>query len=118
MDKYVTDTDLQKAIDDLKAKGINRLNEEELPKKRLDAKIRTALVDLYKYLGKETVHDGYFIKHWFHVLRHVGAHYWLRITEYNHSVGAIVGSWKIVQELIDSYGATPHDIVMKKIFGK
>jgi len=118
MDKYVTDGDLQKSIDDLKSKGINRLNEELLPKKKLDAKIREALQDLYRFLGKETVHDGYFMKHWFHVLRHVGAHYWLRITEYNHSVVAIVGGWKIVQELIDSYGATPHDIVLKKIFGK
>ena len=118
MDKYVTDPELQSSIDDLKKKGINRLNEEELPKKRLDNKIRSALHDLYIYLGKETIHDGYFMKHWFHVLRHVGAHYWLRKTEYNHSVVALVGGWKIVQELIDSYGATPHEIVMKKIFGK
>ena len=117
-DKFVIDLDLQKSIDDLKSKGINRLNEEELSKKALDTKIRVALQDLYVYLGKDTIHDGYFMKHWFHVLRHVGAHYWLRITEYNHSVVALVGGWKIVQELIDSYGATPHDIVLKKIFGK
>ncbi len=117
MDKYVTDKELQESIDDLKKKGINRLNEEELSKGKLDLKIKTALVDLYEYLGKATIHQGYFTSHWFHVLRHVGAHYWLRKTEYNHSVVAIVGGWKIVQELIDSYGAVPHDIVMKKIFG-
>jgi len=117
-DKFVIDRDLQKSIDDLKKKGINRLNEEKLSKTALDTKIRIALQDLYVYLGKDTIHDGYFMKHWFHVLRHVGAHYWLRITEYNHSVVALVGGWKIVQELIDSYGATPHDIVLRKIFGK
>ena len=117
-DKYVIDEDLQKSVDDLKAKGINRLNEEDLNRSQLDKKIRTALLDLYEFLGKSTIHEGYFVKHWFHVLRHVGAHYWLRKTEYNHSVVALVGGWKIVQELIDSYGATPHEIVMKKIFGK
>jgi len=93
MDKFVVDEDLQKSIDDLKKKGINRLNEKEMPRHQLDLKIRTALLDLYKFLGKETVHDGYFMKHWFHVLRHVGAHYWLRKTEYNHGVVAIVGGW-------------------------
>jgi hypothetical protein len=116
--KFVTDPDLQKSIDDLKAKGINRLNEEELPEHRLNKKISTALKDLYKHLGKETVNDGYFMKHYFHVLRHVGAHYWLRKTRYNHSIVALVGGWNIVQELIDSYGAVPPDMVLKLIFGK
>jgi len=118
MDKYVTDPELQQSIDDLKAKGINRLNEEDLNVSKLDQKIKVALLDLYEFLGKSTMHNGYFKAHWFHVLRHVGAHYWLRKTEYNHSVVALVGGWKIVQELIDSYGAVPHDIVMKKIAGK
>ncbi len=117
MDKYVTDIDLQTSIDDLKKKGINRLNEEELTKNKLEKKIKTALLDLYEFLGKSTANDGYFVKHWFHVLRHVGAHVWLRRTEYNHSIVALVGGWKIVQELIDSYGAVPHDVVMKKIAG-
>ncbi len=115
--KYVTDLDLQTSIDDLKKKGINRLNEEELPKSKLDKKIRTALLDLYKYLGKDSIHKGYFMEHYFHVLRHVGAHYWLRKTSYNHSVVALVGGWNIVQELVDSYGATPPSIIIKSIFG-
>jgi len=118
LDKYVTDPELQKSIDDLKAKGINRLNEEELSKNALNNKIKKCLLDLYEYLGKSTIHGGYFKDHWFHVLRHVGAHYWLRRTGYNHSVVAMVGGWKIVQELIDSYGAVPHDIMMKRIRGK
>jgi len=61
--KFVTDPDLKKSIDDLKKKGINRLNEEELPEHKLSLKIRTAFLDLYKYLGKETIHDGYFMEH-------------------------------------------------------
>jgi len=114
--KYVTDSELQQSIDDLKKKGINRLNEEELPKSKLDQKIKTSLLDLYKYLGKDTIHGGYFMDHYFHVLRHVGAHYWLRKTGYNHSVVAKVGGWNIVQELVDSYGEIPPDIILKTIF--
>lgn len=115
--KYVIDPELKKSIDDLKAKGINRLNEEKLSKSKLDLKIRTALLDLYKYLGKETVHEGYFMDHYFHALRHVGAHYWLRITGYNHSVVAMIGGWHTVQELVDSYGQVPPDQVLRSIFG-
>jgi len=66
--KFVTDEDLKKSIDDLKAKGINRLNEEKMPAYKLDRKISTAFYDLYRHLGKETVHDGYFMKHFFHAL--------------------------------------------------
>ena len=116
--KYVTDPDLQKSIDVLKAKGINRLNEEDLPEYKLDKKISTAFYDLYRYLGKETVNDGYFMSHFFHALRHVGAHYWLRKTNYNHSVVALIGGWSTIQELIDSYGAVPPAMVLKLIFGK
>ncbi len=115
--KYVTDEQLQESIDDLKKKGINRLNEEELPKSKLDLKIKTALLDLYVHLGKNTVHKGYFMAHYFHVLRHVGAHYWLRKTGYNHSTVAKVGGWNVVQELVDSYGETPPSVILKSIFG-
>lgn len=116
--KYVTDPELQKSIDDLKAKGINRLNEEDLTQTKLADKIRASLFDLYKFLGKETVHDGYFMDHFFHVLRHVGAHYWLRRTKYNHSIVAMIGGWKIIQELIDSYGEVPPDMILELIFGE
>ncbi len=114
--KFVTDPDLKKSIDDLKKKGINRLNEENLSELQLSNKIRTAFQDLYRFLGKETIHDGYFMNHYFHALRHVGAHYWLRKTKYNHSIVAMVGGWNVVQELIESYGQVPEEMILELIF--
>jgi len=116
-DKYVLNPVLQKSIDELKSRDVNRLNEENLTKKNLDMKIREAFLGVYKHLGVMTVHDSYFPLHWFHALRHVGAHMWLRKTGYNHSVVSEVGGWLTVQELVDSYGKIPHDMMLQKIFG-
>jgi len=69
---------------------------------------KTALKDLYRHLGKT---HTYFYEHAIHALRHIGAHYWLRKTKYNYVAVAKIGGWHTVQELKDSYGEMPSDIL-------
>ncbi len=49
----------------------------------------------------------YFLEHPMHVLRHVFAHKWLRLTKYNYGVVADWGHWHTIAELERSYGEMP-----------
>lgn len=72
---------------------------------------KDALVELYRHLGKTPEANPYFFEHQVHTLRHVGAHYWLRKTKYNYGVVAKIGGWHKIQELKDSYGEMPSEVL-------
>ena len=70
--------------------------------------------DLFKHLGKDS--DSLFMKRPAHVLRHLGAHYWLAKGNYtNHVLVAKVGGWHTVDELIKSYGEVPPEKVNEEL---
>ena len=72
--------------------------------KRFAQRMIQKLKQYYKELG---VTEQYFYKHSIHVLRHIGAHYWLRRTHYNYELVCKIGGWKTPQILRDCYGAFP-----------
>src|SRR5207245_844633 len=58
------------------------------------------------------IKEEYFYIKQVHALRHVGAHYWLNRTKYNHAIVARIGGWKSVQTLIDCYGQPDEDYII------
>lgn len=115
--KYITRPQTQKSIDLLRARGGGMIyeNKDNLSAIRFGIKMREEMKKLYTYLGKAEVHNGYFMSHATHVLRHVGAHYWLAKTKYNYGVVAMVGGWNTPNELKKSYGEMPHEVVLEMI---
>ena len=66
-------------------------------------------VEIYRLVG---IKEEYFNIMPVHALRHVGAHYWLNRTKYNHAIVARIGGWKSVQTLIDCYGQPDEDYII------
>ena len=97
---------------DAKAKGYSRLWDTKKAKDTHYKNMRDALRKVYTHLGKT---EHYYFEEPFHSLRHIGAHYWLERTEYNHSFVAEIGGWKTIDELQVSYGKIPPSVVIKKI---
>ncbi len=62
---------------------------------------------------KET--GNYFFDHSIHALRHIGAHYWLSLTDYDYGIVAEIGGWMTIDELKKSYGAMPPEMKYKKV---
>lgn len=105
--KYIRRTQTQEAL--MKAKLTCKTGLlYEKNKTQMYAEFIIALKDLYKHLGKT---DPYFFKHAAHALRHIGAHFWLRKTNYNYAVVAKIGGWHTIDELIKSYGEMPADVL-------
>ncbi|MHB8547159.1 MAG: hypothetical protein ACYDAJ_10375 [Nitrosotalea sp.] len=65
--------------------------------------------EIYRLAG---IKEEYFYIMQVHALRHVGAHYWLNRTKYNHAIVARIGGWKSVQTLIDCYGQPDEDYII------
>jgi len=68
------------------------------------------LSQIYKHLGRNT---NYFLQHATHVLRHIGAHYWLSKTNYNYGIISEVGGWNTIDELKKSYGQIPPEKILE-----
>jgi len=66
--------------------------------------------EIYRMAG---IKEEYFYIMQVHALRHVGAHYWLNRTKYNHVIVSRIGGWKSVQTLIDCYGQPDEDYIIK-----
>lgn len=66
--------------------------------------------EIYRLAG---IKEEYFYIKQVHALRHVGAHYWLNRTKYNHVIVSRIGGWKSVQTLIDCYGQPDEDYIIK-----
>jgi len=66
--------------------------------------------EIYRLAG---IKEEYFYIKQVHALRHVGAHYWLNRTKYNHVIVSKIGGWKSVQTLIDCYGQPDEDYIIK-----
>jgi len=110
--KYITKKETQQSIDLLRARGCNKIYESNASRYAFQIDIREKLIQIYKYLGKNT---SYFLSHSTHVLRHIGAHYWLAKTNYNYGIIAEVGGWHTIDELKKSYGQIPPEKILEII---
>lgn len=109
--KYITREDTQKSIDLLKGRGGTRIYESQVPKHKFKRQINDAMKDVYNHVGK----IEYFEEHPTHVLRHIGAHYWLARKNYNYGLVAVIGGWHTIDELKKSYGEMPPEKVLEII---
>jgi len=110
--KYITREDTQKSIDLLRARGITKIYESNDSKHKFQNEINEKLSQIYKHLGRNT---NYFLQHATHVLRHIGAHYWLSKTNYNYGIISEVGGWNTIDELKKSYGQIPPEKILEII---
>jgi len=110
--KYITKKETQQSIDLLRDRGCNKIYESKLSREGFQVEIREKLIQIYKHLGKNT---HYFMHHHTHVLRHIGAHYWLSKTNYNYGIIAEIGGWNTIDELKKSYGQIPPEKILEII---
>ena len=110
--KYITREDTQKSIDLLRSRGITKIHESIDSKHKFQNEINGKLSQVYKHLGRNT---NYFLQHATHVLRHIGAHYWLSKTNYNYGIISEVGGWNTIDELKKSYGQIPPEKILEII---
>jgi len=76
-------------------------------------KIYKELPKIFEEIYREAgIKEEYFYIKQVHALRHVGAHYWLTRTNYNHVIVSRIGGWKSVQTLIDCYGQPDEDYII------
>jgi len=130
--KYIITVNLQKSIDLHKSRGgylVYDLKKWESIGK-FEKHLKKVLIDLYIHLGKipniEELREkrkqkikntgNYWFDHSIHVLRHVGAHYWLAKGNYaNHVIVAEIGGWHTIDEMIKSYGKIPPEKVLEEL---
>ena len=110
--KYITRPDTQQSLELLKSRGGTRIYESKLSQHQFKKLIYKQLTQVYKHLGKT---GSYFERHPTHVLRHIGAHYWLAKTDYNYGLIAEIGGWNTIDELKKSYGQIPPEKILEII---
>jgi len=110
--KYITREGTQKSIDLLRSRGITKIHESKCSKYKFQIEITKKLSQVYQHLGKNA---EYFLHHPTHVLRHIGAHYWLSKTNYNYGIISEVGGWNTIDELKKSYGQIPPEKILEII---
>ena len=110
--KFITRKETQRSIDLLRSRGSDKIYESKLPRYKFQIEINGKLIQLYKHLGKN---GKYFSLHATHVLRHLGAHYWLSKTNYNYGIISEVGGWNTIDELKKSYGQIPPERILEII---
>ncbi len=111
--KYITRPNTQKSVDLLKERDGIKIWEAKLTKKKFQEEMRDAMFEIFLHLSKTNL---YFYQHATHVLRHLGAHYWLAKGNYqNHVVVAKIGGWNTVDEMIKSYGELPPEKVIEAV---
>ena len=94
----------QESSDDVKT---NKAQVQALTE--LNANLRA----VYEQVGGNMA-DKYFTKKPSHSLRHVGAQYWLRKSNFDYGFTAKLGGWTTLTELQKSYGGMPKEVFDKK----
>jgi len=110
--KYIKRKDTIESLRLLKARHpkTNRIyeNKKGLTTDALRLELQDGLRKLFLFLGKSE--DSYFYKKPAHSLRHIGAHYLLRMGNYtNHSLVKVLGGWHTTDEMEKSYSSLPED---------
>lgn len=118
--KYIRRKQTQDSIDAVKEKGTGFIYENHTSHQATTQELKKQLKEVFKFIGKEFAHlkfpndksSGYYMNHPFHALRHIGAHYWLSKKQYNFGLVAKLGGWNTIDELKNSYGEMPPEIVL------
>ena len=110
--KFITRKDTQRSLELIKSRNCDKIYESTELRYSFKKNINNQLIEIYQYLGKR---ESYFQNHPSHVLRHIGAHYWLSKTNYNYGIIAEVGGWHTIDELKKSYGQIPPEKIMEVI---
>ncbi len=110
--KFITRSDTQKSLELIKTRNCTKIFESKLPESSFKKRMYHELSEIYHHLGKN---ETYFHHHPSHVLRHIGAHYWLSKTNYNYGIIAEVGGWHTIDELKKSYGQIPPEKILEII---
>ena len=110
--KYIKRTETIESLRLLKARNpkTNRIyeNKDGLPDFALKLYFIEHMRKLFTHLGKSE--ESYFMRKPNHALRHIGAHFLLRMGNYtNHSIVKKLGGWHTTDELERSYGDLPED---------
>lgn len=119
--KLVRDEQLQESIDILKSRGGKYLVEDRKAMYATYKKLIKQLKEVYEKMGvadikpriRGRLETSYPREHAFHTLRHFGAHFLLRKKKYHYGLVAVIGDWKTIDELKDSYGEMPPEIVLE-----
>jgi len=115
-EKYIKRSQTIESLKLLKARGGTRIfeNVEKLSKIKFKHKMQDGMKAIFSHIGKDP--DSYYFKKPTHILRHLGAQRLLAKGNFtNHVLVAKVGGWHTVDELINSYGDMPPDIVNQEL---
>ena len=111
LDKFVQRKDTQDSLRLAKKQGYKYLwNSNEMSQDKAYSILLEQLREIYLHLGKT---NHYFTEEPFHTIRHLGAHYHLRATDYNYGYVAVLGGWTVIDELKKSYGKMPPSMLMR-----
>jgi len=115
-DKFIKRKNTRDSLKALKSRGGTRIYENILKLSPTNLRIyfQDVMKELFTHLGKDI--ESLFFKRPAHVLRHIGAHYWLAKGNYaNHVMVAKIGGWHTIDELIKSYGELPPDMINREL---
>jgi len=110
--KFITRKDTQRSLELIKSRNCDKIYESTELRYSFKKNINNQLIEIYQYLGKR---ESYFQNHPSHVLRHIGAHYWLSKTNYNYGIIAEVAGFHTIDELKKSYGQIPPERILEFI---
>ena len=89
--------------------NVKQNQKQQAALKEIDTNLRA----VYEQVGGNAA-DPYFTKKPSHSLRHVGAQYWLRKSNFDFGFVAELGGWTTLQELQKSYGGMPKEVFEAK----
>jgi len=110
--KYITNPKLIESIKLARKHGQEFLYNSDMSRNTAYKKFLKDLKKLFKFLGKEQTHDGFYIARPFHALRHIGGQRLLDKTDWNLGLVCKIGGWHTAKELEDSYGKMPPERVL------
>lgn len=114
--KYIRRPLTKQSLESAKARGQTMLI--DLNAKSLQVKedeISLQLKEIYKFLGKETIHNGYYMRKKFHALRHIASQNQIRWSKGNLTWVCLSVGWKSDLELKASYGELPAELVLAMV---
>jgi integrase/transposase-like protein len=100
---------LQERIERQRAAGKQKLFQNGVSDRDFSTEINARLKKLYKALK---ITEPYFYAHPSHALRHIAAHHWLRLMDYNYSRVAKILGWKSEVTLRECYGEEPGESLL------
>ena len=114
--KWIHNQLLQSLIEKKRQKGYSHLwNDKDFTLDKMQQTISKQLKQVYIFLNKDKIHDGYFMRKPFHTLRHISAQKWLMRLRWNSSLVCKIGGWHTSKELDDSYGEMPEEMILEEM---